>query len=682
MKKSFAQFVSVALISFVAFGIVWGLSHLKIIESLEATTFDLRQIAFAPETTASPDIVMIWLDEQTMKELPYRSPVPRDFLTVLNDKLLEAEPKIIAYDIFFKDPSFPNLDLELASSLSNGPVYAVMPMRPDGRVDFPLPLFREAIDGVGLADLPFNPFDSVVRSARYEFKTDIGKTPTFAALIFERAIGMSPAKIIGDRSSWPQLGPLRLTPFKNETGDIFVRFAGPPSKIGAKTNAFKVFSANMAVQGMIPAGWLKDKIVMVGAAYEDLEDAYLTPYFARLTNFERMNGVEIHANILSNLLTRQYYYTFENWQVFAFAALFIILATLAAISFSPFRSCLVLSGEILMILTVAVLSFKFGAVVTPVVMPCVGAITSYGLGLGLKALTEGRQKKWIKGVFTQYVPPTVVEHLILHPELIKLGGESRTITSLFTDIASFTSISERLEPQILVKFLNEYLSMMNSILFKYGGTIDKYEGDAVIAFFNAPLDVQNHEMAAVRSAIEIQNASYEISKRWESICGRSVVTRVGINTGPAVVGNMGSNERFDYTAIGDTVNLASRLEGANKFYGTRVMAGEATVKNIENTVIVRPLDRVRVKGKTEPILIYEIMGYVGDPDFEPARRLSEQFLQAFRKFEARELDEALRMLGETLRIYNEDRPSKELMKRIANAKEDPKWDMVTELNSK
>lgn len=671
-----------AFISLAAFAAIFAASHLKISDELESATFDIRQIAFAPETKASEDIVMIWLDEATMKELPYRSPVPRDFLTVLNDKLLEAEPKIIAYDIFFKDPSYPNLDLELASSLSNGPVYAVMPMRPDGLVDFPLPLFREAIDGVGLADLPFNPFDSVVRFARYEFETNIGRTPTFAALIFERATGMSPAKIIGDRSSWPQLGPLRLTPFKNETGDVFVRFAGAPSKIGAKTNAFKVFSAKMVIEGMIPAGWLKDKIVMVGAAYEDLGDAYLTPYFARLTSFERMNGVEIHANVLSNLLTRQYYYTFNNWQLFAFASLFIILAALAATHLSPFRSGLVLAAEILTIPAIAILSFKFGAVVTPVVIPCAGAVTSYGLGLGLKALTEGRQKKWIKGVFTQYVPPTVVEHLILHPELIKLGGESRRITSLFTDIASFTSVSERLEPQILVKFLNEYLSMMNSILFKYGGTIDKYEGDAVIAFFNAPLDVENHETAAVKSAIEIQNASYEISKRWEPLCGRAIVTRVGINTGDAVVGNMGSNERFDYTAIGDTVNLASRLEGANKFYGTRVMASEATVKNIESTVIGRPLDRARVKGKKDAILLYEIMGYVGDPDFEPARRLSEQFVQAFKKFEARELDEAMRILEEILRIYDEDRPSKELMKRIANAKEDPNWDLVTELASK
>jgi len=680
--KKFGRFGQTAIAVLVAAGIVWGLSHLKVFDSLEAQTFDLRQIAFAPETKVSPDIAMIWLDEQTMKDLPYRSPVPRDFLTELNNKLLEAEPKLIAYDIFLKDPSFPDLDTALAGSLSNGPVYAVMPMRPDGHVDLPLPLFREAIDGVGLADLPFNPFDSVVRYARYNFSTDIGRTPSFAALIYEKATGKSAANAISDESHWPQIGSLKFTPFVKPSGGTFIRFAGPPSKIGGQTNAFKVFPAHLVAKGLVPAEWLKDKIVLVGAAYEDLQDAYLTPYFAKFTDYARMNGVEIHANILSSLLTGQYYYTFEPWQMWSLTSLIIIILAAAATSYSPFKSSFIFLAGVAIFIALATLCFRRWGVAVPVIAPASGAVTSFGLGLGLRALIEGKQKRWIKGIFAQYVPPTVVEHLIQNPELIKLGGETRTITSLFTDIASFTSISEKLDPETLVNFLNEYLGLMNEILFHYGATIDKYEGDAVIAFFNAPLDVANHELAAAEAAIDIQNASYEITKKWETACGRPVMTRVGINTGSAVVGNMGSEGRFDYTAIGDTINLASRLEGTNKFYGTRVMTSEGTVRGLDGRIIVRPLDRVRVKGKNEAILLYEIMGRHGDPEFDQAKNLAQQFTQAFHKFEERSLNEAEGMLREILRIYNEDVPSKELLSRIAKARENENWDLVTELTSK
>ena len=239
-----------------------------------------------------------------------------------------------------------------------------------------------------------------------------------------------------------------------------------------------------------------------------------------------------------------------------------------------------------------------------------------------------------------------------------------------------------MNPELLVKFLNEYLSRMNEILFRHGGTIDKYEGDAIIAFFNAPLDISNHEMAAVRAAIEIQNASYEITGRWESICGRPIVTRIGIATGEAVVGNMGSEGRFDYTAIGDTINLASRLEGTNKFYGTRVMATQRTIDAVDRSVIVRPINRVRVKGKSEPVLLFEIMGPAGDPDYEPSRHIAAEFTQAFKQFEERSFDEAEHILHELLRIYQDDQPSKELLARCAKGRENRSWDLVTELVSK
>ena len=237
-------------------------------------------------------------------------------------------------------------------------------------------------------------------------------------------------------------------------------------------------------------------------------------------------------------------------------------------------------------------------------------LVTLGACLGWRSVTEGRQKRFIKGVFAKYVPPAVVDKMIANPRLLTLGGEQREITCLFTDIASFTTISEKLDPKTLVSFLNEYLDKLTRIIFKYGGTLDKYEGDAIIAFFGAPVDISNHREAAILAAIEMQKASLEISDKWKDLCGRNIVTRIGLNSGQAVVGNMGSDLRFDYTAIGDTMNLASRLEGANKFFDTKILASETTI--MTSNVVISPVARLKVKGKTEAVRVYEIAGLKSD----------------------------------------------------------------------
>jgi adenylate cyclase len=690
MKMNIKKTLSAILLLAFSLVIFLFLSRTKAFESIEQWTFDLRQIAFSPKTEASQDIVMVWLDEQTMKALPFRSPVPRDFLAELNNKLAAASPKLIAYDIFLKDPSFPKDDEALSKSLKSSNAYAVMPMRiggckktgKDGCVDPPLPLFLDSLKGIGLADLPFNPFDSIVRNARFSFDTDQGPTPSFASLIFEKAAGKKTENIINNKNLWPHIGPFFLTPFVKKNKETFIRFAGPPGKIGSKDNEFKIFPAHLVAKGFVPQSWLQDKIILVGAAYEDLQDSYLTPYYAKITNYARMNGVEIHANILSSLLTGQFYYTFEPWQYWTLIVTALFFSLIFSAFCPPSKSGITLCASIIVYVFMVILAFRSRGFVLPALAPVSAGIISYGVGIAWHALTEGKQRRWIKGVFAQYVPATVVDQLIRNPKLVSLGGEERTVTSLFSDIASFTSISEKMDPVTLVKFLNEYLTRMNDILFRYGGTIDKYEGDAIVAFFNAPLDVKNHETAAALTALEIQIATEDLSKKWESRFGRPLVTRVGINSGKAVVGNIGSQSRFDYTAIGDTINLASRLEGANKFYGTRVIASESTARGCDVSVISRPVDRVRVKGKAEPILIYEIMGIKSGGHPSSLIKLSQLFTEAFGKFETRDLDGSMQILEEILKSRPDDGPSGQLLKRIAMARENTSWDLVTNLESK
>ena len=282
------------------------------------------------------------------------------------------------------------------------------------------------------------------------------------------------------------------------------------------------------------------------------------------------------------------------------------------------------------------------------------------------------------------MPAAVDERLSENPAGLKLGGEQREVTSLFSDIASFTSISERMDPQTLVAFLNDYLGRMNEELFRRGATLDKYEGDAIIAFFNAPLDVPAHAAAAVRAALGIRRASAELTPAWRDRCGRAIVTRVGLATGPAVVGNMGSEGRFDYTAIGDTINLASRLEGANKFYGTTILAAEAVIASLEATmpILSRPVDRVRVKGKQVPIRLHEVIGERAEIDAERMDTLITPYLEAVELLEAGRLTEAQVLGRKVLSAHPGDGPTQSLLARCDRAQREPEWDLVTELTSK
>lgn len=673
------NFVRAFLLTLLTLLIVRVLSHYTWAQNLEASTFDLRQLFFAPPTKASDDIVMVWLDEATMQSLAYRSPIPRDFLAQLTEQITKAQPKVIGYDIFFKDPSFEDADRALAKSLSETNAYVVVPRRENGEVDTLLPLFENVVKGVGLADLPFNPFDAILREAQFSFHTQGGERSSFAAKLYEVATGNDALEMVSDLSLFPKFGPLQWTPLSDQKRTK-VRFAGPPSTPGDAKNVFKVYSAKLVAMGLVPAAWLKDKIILIGAGYDDLKDAFLTPYYAKHTGYQRMNGVEYHANVLSSLLTKQFYYEAAPVHIYIFLALLAFLLLYASLSFQLWKTAftgLLLVGSYIFLVIIA---FRSRGILLPVISPLLCSVTSLGLGMSFRAMTEGKQKRWIRGVFSHYVPPQVVDQMMSNPDLVKLGGEERYVTSFFSDIASFTTISEKLDPTTLVKFLNEYLSRMNEILFRYGATIDKYEGDAIIAFFNAPLDIEAHENKAVRAALEIQTASKAMTNEWKEKTGRDIVTRIGLNTGPAVVGNMGSESRFDYTAIGDTINLASRLEGTNKFYGTRVMFSETTERALSSEIIRRPVDRVRVKGKTKPILLYEAMGMRDVAEkFGTAMR---SYVDAFNSFEKRYLTQAETLIASVLQKFPDDGPSLDLKKRIDRAIAEPAWDLVTDLMSK
>jgi adenylate cyclase len=316
-------------------------------------------------------------------------------------------------------------------------------------------------------------------------------------------------------------------------------------------------------------------------------------------------GVEIYATALDNLLSGD----------FLRAMPFVVTAIATAILAILGAAAMVFARRV----AHGVAAFVFGVVVPvgagfllydhgwafPVAPASLGGLFALIAGLMFNYATEGRQKAFLKQAFRHYLSPAVIERLLEDPSQLRLGGERRELTIFFSDLQGFSGISEKLDPESLTRLLNDYLSDMTDIILEEGGTLDKYEGDAILAFWNAPVAQPDHAARAVRSALRGQRRLAERRAEFRERCGADLYMRIGLHTGEVVVGNMGSRERFDYTVIGDAANLASRLEGANKAFGTFVMVSESTWAAAGSGWAGRELARLRVVGRRTPVRVFE-----------------------------------------------------------------------------
>jgi len=458
----------------------------------------------------------------------------------------------------------------------------------------------------------------------------------------------------------------------DETGRMLINYMGPPK-------TFPHYSISDILHKRLPPGLFKDKIVLVGATATGVYDLRVTPFSPVYP------GVEIHANVIDNIL-HQNFLKHAIWtkglDVISIVCFGFIMG-LSVPRLKALQGVLVCLGLLTVFVVANTYIFGHYNVWLNLIYPTLTMMTIY-LGITVhRYVTEEREKKKIRGAFQYYLTASVINEMLKDPTKLKLGGDKKDLTVLFSDIRGFTTVSEKLTPEELVHLLNEYLTAMTDIVFKYDGLLDKYMGDAIMAVYGAPLDQPDHPLRACRTALDMIRALKKLQEKWAAEGRPQLNIGVGINTGEMVVGNMGSQMRFDYTVMGDSVNLGSRLEGINKEYGTNIVISEFTYAKVKDALLCRELDSVRVKGKKLPVKIYELLGTKEDT---PQRELFlVQFNDGLARYKEMRWDDAISAFGKALEIRAGDPPTEMYIKRCRELKEHPpegEWDGVFTMTKK
>ena len=667
---------------------------------LERSTLDWRFSWRGAESVSESPIVLVAIDNASFEMLPERWPWPRNYYAHAVENLTAAGAKAIGIDVIFDvpDPGDSTRDEQLARIVRGKPVVLARKLERSERLSTlwqltdPIPVLREAADpNLGLVSISADP-DGIYRRYPIAMPFYNRLLNSFALEMLRVYLGISPATQPVPLEDGFRFGERFIPQFGD--GGMMINYAGP-------RGTFPVYSMSSLLDDgrlemgpdtlnafnnhLLPDSVFQDKLVLIGSTVAELHDNHPTPFmnFGGITR--EMSGVEILANAIRTLLDQNYLYRFSGfWQfviVLLLAALVLLLATRLPVLPAMGISFLMA----LLWVALAFWLFSHQALVVEMLLPVLAVSFTYVGATVYRYLETQREKRQILGAFEQYVPPRVVEELLAHPEKLTLGGEERVMTVLFSDVANFTTISESLTPRDLVNLINAYLSEMTDIILSYDGIIDKYEGDAIMAEFGAPVYYEEHAIKACGAALDMQ-ARLKVMGRQARRKGLPVLNcRVGINTGNMIVGNMGSRQVFDYTVIGDEVNLASRLEGANKAYGTRNMISESTYQAVREHFVTRPLDALRVKGKQRPVQVYELLARIEEPLEEDFKTLLAAYQVGFRQYRNRDWQAAAESFRQCLRLRPDDGPSREYLRRVLEFAQEPPgpdWDGVFEMRTK
>jgi adenylate cyclase len=475
-------------------------------------------------------------------------------------------------------------------------------LRPYSGIDLSQDEFLEASPYGGCVSIQSDP-DGPVRTVAPLFRFRDAYLPSFPLAVAALALGQKPEITISPGPVLDFAG--RRIPV-DERGRMLVRWYGP-SMTYKHLSAWRVFNSALAYENgqkpELPPETFRDKIVLIGATAAgaaDLRSNAFSPTYA---------GVEIHATVIDNLLHGRFLQAANpRWTTVAVLALALGVAALVYSFTSALAYTLVsLAVGLVYFATASLLFWKQDFWLTLIAPLAAGTVSFTGSTL-TRFATEGREKRRYRKTLLKYLSPQLVHTIMQDFAWESLRAEKRHLTVLFSDIRGFTSISERMAPEVVVKTLNEHLNMMVSVVFKNQGTLDKFVGDCVMAYWGAPLPQPNHAELAARAALEMIEGLEKLNQKWQSEGRPTLKIGVGINTGEMLFGNIGSEQRMDFTVIGDNVNLGSRLEGATKDLHANIVVSDATYQQIREQAEVRPLGEIAVKGKEQKIVVYELLG--------------------------------------------------------------------------
>lgn len=557
--------------------------HRGLLDVPEFKSLDFRFQIRGPIASKVP-IVLVSIDQDSFDELQLQWPWPRSLHAMLVRKLAASQAKFIAFDVLFTEPNpDPRQDQALADAIrAAGNVilaaeYTEVPsdFGPRTTINLPIPLVREHAFSYGPANI-VRDRDGIVRRARQALAFQDRIFPGFAYQIYEGFMGKGSL----------QGQEIPLLPY-------LINFRGP-------ARSYSIVPYYRILRDEIDPAVFKDKIVIVGAFAASLQDIFSTPFSAS----EPTAGVEIQANFVDTLAADDPIIPFSSPGHHIIFAILSAITIWASFHFKPMKAFGMVIAIVGTHIFASVYLFSFHQLWMPMVPTFLGVILSYG-GITLdNYIREQKERIRLRATFSKYVSRDVVDELLDDREGLGLGGKKRHITVLFSDIRGFTSISEQIGPEQVVSLLSDYFGQVTHIVFKHGGTIDKFIGDAVFAIFGAPKSHEDDALRAVKTGLEMIELVESLGPKWTKIIGRPLKVGVGINTGEAVVGSIGSEIRSEFTAIGDTVNLGSRLEGLTKELGVPMLLSEFTAAELKDAIRLRPLRQVKVTGREAPLLVY------------------------------------------------------------------------------
>jgi adenylate cyclase len=670
-RRRRAALVGLAL-GLVAAAAAAGLSRLSFFDRAESSSYDLRVAYFAPPLRPGSPVVIVTIDEQSLRTLEPvvgRWPWPRLVHGSAVDYLARSGAKVIAFDVLFSehegrsesvingrvitgdesdgafvdaveragnvvllaDATFEGTSSDAATPAGGtappvlpGPAYHPGPgfeSRPTLRPPF-LELARVAA-GVGHNYLRKDPGSDAARRFLPFIVHGDAAVPSLglaAALAF---IGATPDDVridgnvlrIGDRAM-----PLQDDPVIDASGhpepsrEVLTRLPRPTTGADGVRSMFPTYpffnvllSADQSASGQAPAippSAFKDKLVFIGTTASGLFDRYATPFPGGAP------GVALHAALADNVIANQFMRRASRWADLGVTVAMAIAAGVSA-ALLPVVAAAAVTVALLAALVVWLGREVTAGVWIAEVAPATAAVLALFAGVAWRYFVEDREKRHVRRLFGRYVSKDVVDQLMADPGLVKLGGQRRTMTVLFSDIRGFTSASEEREPEAVVAQLNEYFGAMVDVLFRHQGTLDKFVGDMVMGLFGAPLADPLHADHAVAAAVEMSTTLAALNARWAAEGKPALAIGIGINTGEMIAGNIGSEAIMSYTVIGDAVNLGARLESLNKAHGTQILISERTRAALTRPVPTREIGEVTVKGRTRPVRVYEVGGAPG-----------------------------------------------------------------------